>query len=102
MRPYCRQSESTSSRQSSVTKNAFPSVSSPIVAVISAEACTPAVSRTNSATSPPESPPSRMRTTPSVRPTATSVSERSAGTSASASRNVATRSIRTSAPARTR
>ena len=59
--------DSISSRQSSLRRNAFPPVSSPIVARRSTAASTPVVRRTNSAISSSESPPSRTRTTPSER-----------------------------------
>ena len=100
--PISTASEATSSRHSSVTRNALPPVSSPIAAVSSVDASAPVVSLTNSRMSSGDNPPSRIRATPSVRYTSTSASASSAGTSASASRNVATSSILASAPERTR
>ncbi len=106
-RPSARTSVpvSTSARHSSITRNAFPSVSSWIDAASrgsSAPRSPPAAWLTSSAISALVSPVRRIGTTPSVRRRSTRAEESSVGMSASRSRNVATSSMRASAAARDR
>ena len=86
---------STAARQSSQTRKALPAVRSWIVVASSCSSGSsgsgslPAARLTRSETSAPESPSRRIRTTSSERRRSASVSESSAGTSASLSRKVA-------------
>ena len=95
-------SPSTRLRHSSQTRNGLPSVMSAIALGSSGTARSPATRRTNSATSSPDRPPRRSRTTSSERRRSASSSDSASGMSVSVSRKVATSSSRARPPARAR